>query len=172
MENYIPDIYQKSIYSINYDALYKRGIKCILFDLNNTLVPPNTKLPNKKLQELVEELKTKFQLIIFSNCSEKRIKPFAEQFNIDGYGNVDKIFEEKINEIMSKYALNINEIVFIGDQLLTDIYLGNMVGITTIYVNPISNSNSIKAKISKIKEKRILKKLRSKDLFLVGRYYE
>ena len=50
MENYIPDIYQKSIYSIDYDNLIKRGIKCILFDLDNTLVPPSSKEPNKKLQ--------------------------------------------------------------------------------------------------------------------------
>ena len=33
MENYIPDIYQKSVYSINYDMLVKRGIKCILLNL-------------------------------------------------------------------------------------------------------------------------------------------
>ena len=172
MENYIPDIYQKSIYSINYESLSKRGIKCILFDLDNTLVPPNNKIPNKKIQELFDELKNKFKLIIFSNSSDKRIKPFIEQLKIDGYSLVDKKFEENINEIMSKYCLNINEIVIIGDQLLTEIYLGNIVGITTIYVNPISKNESFKIKLNRVKEKRIMKKLRDKDLFLVGRYYE
>lgn len=172
MENYIPDIYQKSIYSINYESLNKRGIKCILFDLDNTLVPPNSKLPNKKTQELFDGLKNKFKLIIFSNSSDKRIKPFIEQLKIDGYSLVDKKFEENINEIMSKYCLNINEIAIIGDQLLTEIYLGNIVGITTLYVNPISKNESFKIKLNRVKEKRIMKKLRDKDLFLVGRYYE
>ena len=39
MEKYVPDIYQKSIYTINYDSLLSRGIKCLLFDLDNTLAP-------------------------------------------------------------------------------------------------------------------------------------
>lgn len=172
MENYIPDIYQKSIYSINYDALIKRGIKCILFDLDNTLVPPNSKEPNKKLQELIEELKTKLIVIIFSNSNEKRIKPFTEQLKLDGYSNVDKVFDKKIEQLLISYNLNINEIAIVGDQLLTDIYLGNNTGITTILVNRISKNESIKIKMNRIKEKKIIKKLRDRDLFLVGRYYE
>ena len=28
MEKYVPDIYQKSIYTIDYDKLKARGIKC------------------------------------------------------------------------------------------------------------------------------------------------
>ena len=31
MEIFVPDIYQKSIYDINYKKLKKRGIKCLLF---------------------------------------------------------------------------------------------------------------------------------------------
>ena len=49
MEQYIPDIYQKSIYNINYDLLAARGIKCILMDLDNTMVPISIKKSNKKI---------------------------------------------------------------------------------------------------------------------------
>ena len=172
MENYIPDIYQKSIYSINYDNLVKRGIKCILFDLDNTLISPNSKLPNKKLQELIEEIKPKIIPIIFSSNTEKRVKPFMEQLKIDGYFNVDKTFDKKIEQLLISYNLSINEIAIVGDQLLTEISLGNNIGITTIYVNPISKMDDLKTKLSRIKENKIMKKLRDRDLFLVGRYYE
>ena len=68
MEKYIPDIYAKSIYDINYDNLKERGIKCILFDLDNTLVPTHTKDPSKKLLDFMEKLKDDdFTLIIYSN---------------------------------------------------------------------------------------------------------
>lgn len=172
MENYIPDIYQKSIYSIDYDNLIKRGIKCILFDLDNTLVPPNSKEPNKKLQELIDELKTKVSPVIFTNSTEKRIKPFLEQLKMDGYYNVDKVFEQKIEQILINYNLKINELAIVSDKLLTEIYLGNNVGITTILVNSISDTKGLNVTLSKLKEKKILKKLRDRDLFLVGRYYE
>ena len=36
MDKFFPDIYQKSIYDINYKKLKKVGIKCLLFDLDNT----------------------------------------------------------------------------------------------------------------------------------------
>ena len=38
MDIFIPDIYQKSIYDINYNKLKKAGIKCILFDLDNNIL--------------------------------------------------------------------------------------------------------------------------------------
>ena len=38
MDKFIPDMYQKSIFTINYKKLKKRGIKCLLFDLDNTMV--------------------------------------------------------------------------------------------------------------------------------------
>ena len=74
IEKYVPDIYQKSIYYINYDKLYKKGIRCIIFDLDNTISPPFVKKPTKRLKKLFDELKDKgFKIIInfFSILSSK-----------------------------------------------------------------------------------------------------
>ena len=74
LEKFVPDIYQKSIYDINYDTLKKRGIKCLIFDLDNTLVPVTVKKPTKKVSDLFEDLKRKgFKLIIASNSPKKRV---------------------------------------------------------------------------------------------------
>ena len=48
MELYVPDIYQENIYKINYDNLLSRGIKCLLFDLDNTLVTIRESLPHEE----------------------------------------------------------------------------------------------------------------------------
>ena len=53
MDLLIPDVYQKSIYSINYKKLKKNGIKCLLFDLDNTIVPCKEKEPDQKNYLLV-----------------------------------------------------------------------------------------------------------------------
>ena len=48
LELYKPDMYKKDIYSIDYKKLRSYGIKCLLFDLDNTLVPNNIKKLLKK----------------------------------------------------------------------------------------------------------------------------
>ena len=51
MNNFIPDIYAKNIYNISYEKLKERKIKCILFDLDNTMVLNKMDTPPKELQE-------------------------------------------------------------------------------------------------------------------------
>ena len=80
MEKYVPDIYQKSIYTIDYDKLKARGIKCLLYDLDNTLVPFDVKEANQKIKNLFDELKEKgFKVIIFSNSPKTRLKRVSSQ---------------------------------------------------------------------------------------------
>ena len=51
VEKFMPDIYQKSIYYINYDKLYKKGVRCLLFDLDNTITPSHVIKPTKRLKK-------------------------------------------------------------------------------------------------------------------------
>ena len=173
MEKYIPDIYQKSIYAINYDALYNRGIKCLLFDLDNTIAPVTIKKPNKKVKELFDDLKTKgFKVVIFSNSPKTRVKPFKDELDVDCCAMAMKPSKRKYMKLLDEYKLNVASVASIGDQLLTDIKGGNNVGITTILVNPIGTKENKTTRINRHFEKKILKKLRDNDLFTKGKYYE
>jgi len=173
MEIYVPDIYQKSIYTINYDSLYSRGIKCLLIDLDNTIVPVTMKKSNKKIKKLFDELKAKgFTIIIFSNSNKLRLKAFKEELEVDICPNATKPFKKKYEKIMKTYGFKEPEIACIGDQLLTDIKGGNNLGLTTILVNPIGTKERFVTKINRCIEKQILKKLRDNDLFAKGKYYE
>lgn len=173
MEKYIPDIYQKSIYTINYDILLLRGIKCLLFDLDNTIVPITIKIPNKKIKTLFNELKTKgFKIIIFSNSPKTRVKPFKDELNVESCASACKPFKKKFLKIMNDNHLEFTQMAIIGDQLLTDIQGGNNIGITTILVNPIGTKERLTTKINRLYENHILTKLRDNDLFTKGKYYE
>ena len=72
---------------------------------------------------------------------------------------------------MHQNKFNENEVAIIGDQIVTDIKGGNNVGIISILVNPISDYDPIWTKIGRLREKRIIKKLRKMDLFK-GRFYD
>lgn len=174
LEKFVPDMYQKSIFTIDYKCLKSEGIKCILFDLDNTLSSPFLKEPNEKVKELFYTLKEdNFKIIIFSNSGKKKLEPFKNILDVDVAYSSMKPLCIKFNKIMRMYKLELSEIVIIGDQLLTDVLGGNNVGIKTILVNPISKKDQhIITKLNRKLEKRIMNKLKIRKLFSKGKYYE
>lgn len=173
MEKYIPDMYQKSIYTVNYEKLMDNGVKCILFDLDNTLVPFNIKEVNDKLKELFKNLREMgFKVIIFSNSPKLRVSIFGKELAVDFLANARKPSKIGFNYIMNKYKYNITEIAIVGDQILTDILGGNRIGITTVLINQVSAKDPIWTKFNRYREKKIIKKLTDHDLFFKGRYYD
>lgn len=172
MEKYLPDIYTKSIYTVPYDKLKQEGIKCLLFDLDNTIAPYHEQKVEEKTKNLIEELKQDFIVIIFSNSPKKRIQNFKDTLQIDCLANAKKPFKISFLKIFNEFKLNENEVAIIGDQLYTDILGGNKVGIMTVLVNPISKKYPFWTKIGRLNEKRIVNGLKKRDLFFEGRYYE
>lgn len=173
MNNFCPQIYQKNIYTINYQKLKSNGIKCLLFDLDNTCIPYVDKKPTKELKELFDKLKDiGFKVIIFSNSPRERLEPFKKYLNVDCSAKSGKPRKRKFLKVLQIYNLNLPEVAVIGDQLVTDIYGGNRVGITTILVNPISNVDMPFTKIHRLIEKKIIKKMTKEGIFKLGDYYD
>ena len=173
MEKFIPDMYKKNIYDIDYENLKKQGIKCILFDLDNTIAPVNVPGPDKDLKDFFADLyMLGFKVIILSNASKARVQPFKEKLNIDSSYYSRKPFKKKYKKIMDIYNFKDNEIACIGDQLLTDVLGANRMGFLSILVNPISNVDLLGTKINRVFERKIFKKLETRGLFKVGEYYD
>ena len=171
MEKFIPDIHQKSVYDIDYSKLKNRGLKCLLFDLDNTLVFPSVKEPTNELRGLFNKLKEDFELVIFSNSPNKRLKPFASELDVKYSHSSRKPFKKKFLKFIDESEYELEEIAIIGDQLLTDILGGNSVGITTILTDPLTKKDLIVTKFNRFLENIVIKQLLKKNLFNKGRYY-
>ena len=172
-DRFVPDKYFKSIYDINYKALKKSGIKCLVFGLGNTLVPESVKSPTRKVKDLFEDLKDMgFRVVILSNRSKKEVTPFKELLCVDSAYLAFKPFKRKYKKIMKVYDLKDNQIACIGDELFYDILGANRMSFTSILVNPISTDDFAVTKITRKLENIVMNHLTKKDLFKKGRYYE
>lgn len=173
VEKYRPDIYQKSIYYINYDKLYKKGIRCLLFDLDNTITPSYIDKPTKRLKKLFDELKDKgFKIVIISNSTKHRIEPFKNGLYVDACAFSLKPRKDKYEKILEKLKLKHTEVAAIGDQLLTDIKGANKMDIVSILVNPLSSKDNTITILARIAEKFIFSYLEKKEVFERGKYYD
>lgn len=172
MDLFIPDIYQQSIYTIDYKKLHKNGIKCLLFDLDNTIAPYNTLEPDQKVKELFARLENDFKIIIISNNNKNRLRPFKEKLNVDTAYSSKKPFKGKYKKILELYKFKVSEVACIGDQLLTDILGANRMGFTSILVNRIAKYETIFTRINRFFESFILKSLEQKRILVSGEYYD
>jgi HAD superfamily phosphatase (TIGR01668 family) len=169
----IPDMYYKDIYSINYKLLKEKNIKCLLFDLDNTISPEFIKKPTKEMILHFQKLdEMGFKVIIISNALKRRVKPFKEILNVDASHTSCKPLSFKYKKIMKIYNYNPEQIAAIGDQIYTDIKGANKINITSILVNPLSPRESIFTKINRLKENKLFKKLSKQKILIKGEYYE
>lgn len=173
INKFIPDMYQNSIYSINYIKLKEEGIKCLLFDLDNTCAAYSITEPSTNLINLFGLLKDMgFKVVIFSNNKRERLEPFQEKLMVDCSANSCKPMKDRFIKVITMFNYKLSEVAIIGDQLLTDIYGGNRVGIKTILVNPLSDEDMLATKFMRIIEKRLYKRMSKKKVFSRGEYYE
>ena len=104
IKKFVPYDAYKDIYCIDYNKLYSEGMKIILFDLDNTLVPCFKKKPTRKLKDFIERLKDMgFKVIIFSNSNKNRLLPFKNVLEVDCSYSSRKPFQKKFKKVLKEY---------------------------------------------------------------------
>lgn len=143
----IPDYYFKSIYDIPFDKLYENGIRLILTDLDNTLISYDEELPNEKLFLFKDKLtEMGFEFILVSNSRKNRVDKFAKNYNIDYVKFSMKPLKRGIRKAIKKIAknkYNKNQIILLGDQLMTDVLGAKRYGIEVALIEAIDKKTDI-----------------------------
>lgn len=128
-----------SIYDVSGAALAQRGIKLLLADLDNTLVPYGVPLPDEKVKRWRDELHehgvTLF--VLSNNRHESRPRIFSEGLDVPYIGHAGKPKTGSFYRAMEQMEVTKQETAIIGDQIFTDVLGGNRAGVSTILVKPI-----------------------------------
>lgn len=160
-------MYQKSVFDINYDYLSKLGIKYLIFDLDNTLGVIDDEVCSNKVKDLINKLSKEFTIIVASNNNFKRVSTFCMELNVQ-IMTMSLKPTRRVYRRMKKYTQNMQEVAIIGDQIMTDILLGNRFHMLTILVDPLAQKDLKITGLNRYLEKKIMKKIDFKR----GVYYE
>ncbi len=149
-----------AIYELTPEKIKEKNIKVILTDLDNTLIAWNNPNGTKELREWLKEMQeNQIPVIIVSNNSNKRVSRVAEQMNLEYLSNALKPSAAGINKIIKKLSIKRENVIFVGDQLLTDVYAANNAKIRSILVKPIIETDQWNTKINRFFEKKIKKNM-------------
>lgn len=143
------------------------GVTHILSDLDNTLIPWDSSELSEDLVTWVAELKKyHIELIIVSNNNYQRIYEAVKDLDVRIIPRAKKPLPFEIKKFVNKKTVTKNKVLFVGDQLLTDVIAGNLSGIRTVLVKPLVDTDMRKTRINRFFERPILKLLTAinKDL--------
>ena len=149
IENYMPDFTVEAVYDLTVPSLQAQGIKAVLVDLDNTLIAWNNPDGTPEMKQWLHDLRDAgIRIIVVSNNTKKRVQRAVEKFGID--------------RAMKEFHYEKNEVVIVGDQLMTDIRAAHRAGIRSILVKPLVQHDSIKTQINRARERRVTRKITEK----------
>lgn len=162
---FLPNEHVKSIFDISPDVLKEKGIKGIITDLDNTLVEWDRPNATPELKQWFQSmLNYNINVTIVSNNNRERVEAFASPVDIPFIFHARKPMGKAFNKALKSMGLKSDEVVVIGDQLLTDVLGGNRLGLHTILVVPVTQSDGFFTKFNRRVERTILKKLKQKGM--------
>ena len=155
-KRFYPDMRLNSVYEVDFDRLYKKGIRGLIFDIDNTLVPHGADA-DERIEKLFGELKKMgFKTFLLSNNKLERVKRFNANIRSLYIYKAGKPNAVNYIKAMRMMGTGKENTVFIGDQLFTDIWGAKKAGISTILLNPIDQKEEIQIVLKRYLEKIVL----------------
>lgn len=133
-----PHLYVSSVFDIDFSRLYRRGIRGLVVDLDNTLVPWNQREVTPAVAAWFRRARAAgMALCIVSNNHDHRVQGFADSVGAARIARAGKPRRRAFFRAMAAIGTHAGSTAVIGDQVFTDILGGNRLGLYTILVKPV-----------------------------------
>ena len=148
---------KEPIYNISQSELYALGIKCLILDVDGTLLNRKTSQIPTKVKNWIIKSKEYFSLYLLSNNpSETRISRIGKELGVDYKYKALKPSKKNTLRIVKSLNEDNEKIAIVGDLILTDIIVGNRCNIHTILVKKLNKKGvPIKINLTLLVEKLI-----------------
>lgn len=153
-----------AIYHITPEQLKKQNIKAVLTDLDNTLIAWNNPDGTEELIKWIEVMQDAgIPVIILSNNKASRVERVATVLGLEYVSRAMKPTIIGFKKAEAKLNLPNEEVLMVGDQIMTDIWGANLAGVRNVLVKPIINSDAWNTQFNRFIELHIMNYLIRKD---------
>lgn len=138
----LPTVVADTVTDISPEFLRSRGIRLLMLDFDNTIIPYTTNEPTPAVAAWLETVKASgISVCVVSNSRNDRVPVFCEKWGLDCILRSKKPFPVGIPKCLKKYGIPARDALMVGDQIFTDTLGGNLAGAQTLLVKPINNHN-------------------------------
>ena len=141
--SFLPRLMTEKTTDVTPELLRSCGIKLLMLDFDNTIVPYTTTVPTPEMEAWLADMNAlpDIQLCIVSNSRNDRVPKFCRERGIGVITHAKKPFPKGIKECLAKYDIPASQAALIGDQIFTDTLGANGAGVMPILVKAIDNHN-------------------------------
>ena len=140
--SFLPALMVESVTDLSPQDLERRGIKLLMLDFDNTIVPYTTNQPTERMAAWLKQLQaSSIEVCVVSNSKKERVKIFCKAWGINCITHARKPFSDGICRCLAQYELPGENCAIAGDQIYTDVLGGNCAGVQSILVKAIDNHN-------------------------------
>ena len=155
-ETFYPDTWVDSTYQIDFDELYKKGYRGLIFDIDNTLVPHGEPADERAIALFAHLKELGFSCWRLSNNQLERVQMVNRDVQVHYIEDAHKPSRKNYLKAMELMGTDLSDTVFIGDQLFTDVYGAKRTGMANILVKPTHPKEEIQIILKRYLEKIVL----------------
>ena len=153
-----PDYNLKNIYEINFDELKEQGIKCVMLDLDSTVMQSKSATFTPETIEWFNTFIKDFEVAIISNNTKNDyINQASQTAPCRVVGSAKKPNPKVAKKYLDEIGIKPSEAVMVGDRPLTDILVGKFLGCKTILVGSINPKENLPTKLVRALERSTIR---------------
>ena len=157
--NLVPDYCFNSFDEADVDFFIGNNIKGVILDIDNTLEPYENPKPGERVIAWYNRLRENgISMAIVSNNGSARVLTFNEELGLPCFYRAKKPFSRNIRKAIAAMGLTEENVIFMGDQILTDVWGAHNAGIRAILVPPINDKRDPFTKFKRLIERRYIRK--------------
>lgn len=134
---------ERAITDVDVDELAASGVRCVLFDRDNTVVPRDTGVAPADVMDWICRVREAgiALCMVSNNFHSHQVEASAAELGCAVVHHAMKPAPFAVRRALALVGVEASEAVLIGDQVFTDVMAGNLAGVRTILVEPQSTSD-------------------------------
>lgn len=148
---------ERAITDVDVDELATSGVRCVLFDRDNTVVPRDTGVAPESVMDWICRVREAgiALCMVSNNFHSQQVEASAAELGCAVVHHAMKPAPFAVRRALALVGVDASEAVLIGDQVFTDVMAGNLAGVRTILVEPQSTSDLWYTHIFRVFERAI-----------------
>ena len=138
----LPTMICTAVTELTPQMLAERGIRLLMLDFDNTIVPYTTNTPTPEMDRWLMAMQdSEIEICVVSNSKKNRVKEFCGGYGIRCITHARKPFPKGIRQCLKEYGIAPEQCALAGDQIFTDVTGARCCGVQAILVKAIDNHN-------------------------------